>query len=171
MTIVRHLERHLAGAGMSAVRLDTCSRLLRDRGRLPNEGRGLHAARISSTDAAALLLAYCGAGKGVRAAERLRKLEGLTSSADDRTLLATICNLIEEPVPFAELRISRIRQRARIIYQDGTEVLFARPSSKSSKGRFEVEAVVDAPLLQSVSALLSGMPTDVPNADEPEDLE
>jgi hypothetical protein len=171
MATARDLERLLAEAGFSASRLDTANRKLRDAGRLPNAGRGLHAPKISAADAAAMLLAYCGSGKAVRAGERLRKLETLPSSLGGRSLLAAIRDIVEEPVDFAQLRVSRVRRQARIVRLDGSVELFAASTNKPPIGRFENEAVLDAQLLQAVSALLRGEEALIAEADEAEEGE
>ncbi|MGI4732993.1 MAG: hypothetical protein ACRYFW_14780 [Janthinobacterium lividum] len=171
MANARDLERLLTLSGMSPVKLDTGNRQLRESGDLPTAGRGLYAPPISGGDAAAVLIAYAGSGKANRTGARLAKLRSLKSSADGRTLLAVVRCLLEEPINVRELRISRVRGRARLLLEDGTEVTFTSSQPKPALARFETEGVLDSHLIAAVAALLRDEPPMISPADEPEDSE
>jgi len=115
-----------------------------------------------------MLLGYAASSSAIRAADRLHKLESLQSSLDGRSLLAVLCDLIVEPKPFSELLISRIRRRARILYPDGHEALFAPLSARPADARAENWWSIKPPLLLGVAAVLRGEEI---IAEDPEEME
>jgi hypothetical protein len=171
MAVSRHLEQRLIEAGYSRSRLEKGNYALREAGRLPIAGRGPYAPSISAQDAAVIVLAYAASGSSGKAYDRLLKLEGLRAIKGGPTLLATIRSFIEAPTPFSEMLISRIRRRARILYPDGTEIVFAPSSTKYVDDRAENWWSIKAPLLHVITMLLRGERVEASEPDEPEDVE
>jgi hypothetical protein len=171
MVTFPQVGRVLALSNFSSIKLDTVGRQLRDAGMLVVRGRGSSAAHLEPVDLGRILIAYGGAGKGVRAAERLAKLQELQADTDALTLLKAVTKLISDaaiPDDFVELRISRVRQRARLIYQDRV-ITFTRNGRPLKHGRLEVEASLDAAVFNLVHGLLADATPQLIESDEDED--
>jgi hypothetical protein len=157
---VRQLEGLLARSGATAAKLDAITRQLRNIGRLPVAGRGPNAPAVTCAQAAAILIALAGSGKGSEAAERLDKLERLRSTENaGLTLHDAIENMLESPDSFSdivEVRISRTLRRAAIICEDGAVTHFRPRNSADHVERFHVEGVLPNKLLEDVSRAIGG---------------
>lgn len=170
MANLRDLERGLPAFGLSASRLDTILRKLREDEYLAIEGRGLNARQVDAQDAALILIAYLGSHKATKASDRLAKLRQIRN-ADDVTLGVRVRQLIEDSSTLSFAIISRTHQRAWLHMIDGGVEEFKPKLSKSIEGRLQVSGTVDALVLSGIRRLLSG--DFVVNSEEvePEDSE
>lgn len=157
---VRGLERLLAQHGATATKLDAVTRRLRDAGRLPKGGRGLNAPDIGAEEAAVILVALAGSGKGLEADVRLAKLETLSCDFDDLGRLSLVQGLtmiLEDPDVFGsikEVRIGRTTRHAVVSYLGGAEDVFFESRSQRTCDKFYVEGILPGELLNTISRAL-----------------
>jgi hypothetical protein len=158
---VRDLERFLAGNGVDAAKIDAITRKLRDSGRLPKGGRGVHAPQIGARETAIILVAVAGCSKGLEADARMEKLEGLRSKSGKGAgtpLVEAIEALLLDRTRLKKVtsvRVGRTARQATIYFRDKTveEFLPARP--RDQEGRFWVEGVLPGSLLELVASAVA----------------
>jgi hypothetical protein len=154
------LERLLAQHGATATKLDAVTRRLRDAGRLPNGGRGPNAPEIGPEEAAVVLVALAGSGKGLEADLRLEKLETLSCKFEGfgrLGLIQALTMILEDPDVFAsihEVRISRTTRHAAISYLGKAEDVFSESRSRRKSDKFYVEGILPGQLLKVVARSL-----------------
>lgn len=165
--IVRDLERLLCAHGVGGAKLDAVTRKLRECGRLPKGGRGTNAPEIGSNEAAMILIAIAGAGKGIEAEARLAKLDRMRTSSTKKlgkSLVECLASLLDHPAELEmvrEVRISRTTSRASFRYVSEETDQFLPNNSKAREDRFQVEGILPRELLQTVAAaLVSGQSED-----------
>jgi hypothetical protein len=145
--------------------MDAITRKLRESGRLPKGGRGVHAPQIGPLETAVILVALAGSTKGLEADARIEKLEALRSNSPKRSglpLLQAVEELLIDPSGLKDIdqvRVARTARRAAILFKDGTaeEFLPARPRDQDD--RFCVEGVLPATLLQKIANAMNLAPT------------
>jgi hypothetical protein len=150
---VRDLERLLTAHGVGSAKVDATTRKLRQSGRLPKGGRGLNAPAMSAKDAALILLAVAGSSKAIEADARVRKLEALRGSVSKSRLIDALTTMLLDPSELAavlEVRISRTRRMAKVVFRDGRIEGFGAAAADQAD-KFYVEGVLLRKMLERVA--------------------
>lgn len=156
----RDVERLLVENGVAAAKMDAVTRQLRQANRLPTGGRGPNAPDIGPLEAAIVLIAVAGSGKGSEANARLQKLEHLTCSFDGRgdlTLLEALTDVLNDPRAFpaiTEIRIGRTARHAVMVHSDAAKSYFYPDGRRSMPQKFYVEGILPGRLIQTITKAL-----------------
>lgn len=167
---VRDLERLLVSLGAPSSFLDTVTRVLRSKSRLPIGGRGAHAPDIGPDEAAWIILALAGTDVAARAVEGLARLLDLQLPTGERARFATsfvdaiqvILGSPESAAQIREVRVGRSHALSQIIYCDGEIERFVLPGTSPSSAaevgstKFRSEAVLTGGLLVRVAQAVIG---------------
>lgn len=163
----------MSSNGIGAAKMAAITRAMRHSGRLVVKGHGVNARHLTATEVAELLIATAGAGKAVKAVDRLNELEKLRSASDRTNLIDALTQVLMGEARarhLVEVRIGRNVRAATLVYPERVEE-FRSKANPDYRYRVRVDGVLPYALLHHVAELIkteASVP-DGSKSEEPDD--